>query len=294
MRTLPAGMQAHLDSGTTTLCHCWRLTLKSGEKLGFTDHDAALQFDDTNFEAAAGFTASEIEASLGLSVDNLEATGALESGRLDDVRLRAGDFDHAEIDIWRVNWSDVSQRMLMRKGHLGEVSYGDGAFTAEVRGLAHMLNQPKGRVYQFGCDAALGDGRCGVDIALPAFRGTGFVVAQEKATVRLSGLSFAEDWFTRGTAEFLSGAGAGRTLAVKRQRNIAGQTRIEFWTAPSFAIAIGDQLRLVAGCDKQFVTCQAKFNNSANFRGFPHMPGNDFVTTFPRQGDPANDGGKRN
>ena len=293
MRILPAGMQAHLDGGTTTLCHCWRLALKSGETLGFTDHDAALQFEDTAFEAAAGFTGSEIESSLGLSVDNLEATGALESGRLEEARLRAGDFDHAEIEIWRVNWSDVAQRVLMRKGHLGEVSYGDGAFTAEVRGLAHLLNQQKGRVYQFGCDAVLGDERCGVDTSLPAFRGSGIVVSQEDAMLRLSGLSFAEDWFTRGTAEFLTGQGAVRTLAVKRQRNIAGQTRIEFWAAPAFVVAVGDQLRLVAGCDKQFTTCKAKFNNAANFRGFPHMPGNDFVTTFPRQGDPANDGGRR-
>jgi uncharacterized phage protein (TIGR02218 family) len=80
---------------------------------------------------------------------------------------------------------------------------------------------------------------------------------------------------------------------VKRQRNIAGQTRIEFWQRPGFSVAAGDQLQLVAGCDKQFATCTAKFNNAANFRGFPHMPGNDFVTTFPRQGDPANDGGRR-
>ena len=43
---LPA-LQAHLDSGTTTLCHCWRVTLKSVRQLGFTDHDVALDFDGT-------------------------------------------------------------------------------------------------------------------------------------------------------------------------------------------------------------------------------------------------------
>jgi uncharacterized phage protein (TIGR02218 family) len=157
MKSLPPLLQAHLASGTTTLCHCWRVTLKSGEKLGFTDHDVALAFDGTTFEADAGFTASSIESSLGLSVDNLDVEGALQSAKLDETRLRAGDFDHAEIEIWRVNWQDVSQRVLLRKGHLGEVTYGEGAFKAEVRGLSHLLSQQKGRLYQYGCDAELGD-----------------------------------------------------------------------------------------------------------------------------------------
>jgi hypothetical protein len=27
-----------------------------------------------------------------------------------------------------------------------------------------------------------------------------------------------------------------------------------------------------------------------NFRGFPHIPGNDFVIRYPVQGEPGNDG----
>ena len=132
--------------------------------MGFTDHDRDLIFDGVTFEAQAGFEASEIESSLGLSVDNLEASGALDSTQLDAERLRAGDFDHATIEIWRVNWQDVAQRVLLRKGHLGEVTHGGAGFTAEVRGLSHLLNQTKGRVFQFGCDANLGDARCGVNL----------------------------------------------------------------------------------------------------------------------------------
>jgi hypothetical protein len=28
-----------------------------------------------------------------------------------------------------------------------------------------------------------------------------------------------------------------------------------------------------------------------NFRGFPHMPGNDFIIRVPQQGEPGLDGG---
>ena len=59
-------------------------------------------------------------------------------------------------------------------------------------------------------------------------------------------------------------------------------------------IAAGDEFTVTAGCDKQFATCQAKFANGVNFRGFPHMPGNDFVTSYPNRDDASNDGESRN
>ncbi len=293
MKTLPPGLQAHLDSGTTTLCHCWRVTLKTGETLGFTDHDVNLQFDATLFEADAGFTASTIESSLGFSVDNMEAEGALQSTKLDEARLKAGDFDHATIEVWRVNWTDVGQRLLLRKGHLGEVHYGDGAFTAEVRGLAHVLSQQKGRLYQYSCDAILGDGRCGVNLSGAAFTDGGSIVAVEDAAVLVTGITFADDWATRGALKFTSGAGVGRTVAVKRQRKSGSLMRVDLAAALPFVVVAGDTVQLTAGCDRQLSTCAAKFANAQNFRGFPHMPGTDFVTSFATSNDTNNDGGQR-
>ncbi|MDE2383077.1 MAG: DUF2163 domain-containing protein [Alphaproteobacteria bacterium] len=292
MKTLPPGLSAHLQSGLTTLCYCWRLTLASGEKLGFTDHDRALQFDGTSFEAQAGFTASEIESALGLSVDNLEATGALSSTQLSDTRLKAGDFDNAQIEIWSVNWQDVSQRVLERKGHLGEVTYGQGAFKAEVRGLAHLLNQVKGRLYHYGCDAGFADARCGV--AAASFTVPATVTAVAEASLSVSGLAgFADDWFTRGQVIFQSVANIGRTLAVKRHRSGISSARFDLWAAPKFTITPGESLNVIAGCDKQLSTCRDRFGNAVNFRGFPHMPGNDFVMAVASQSDPNNNGLKR-
>ena len=39
------------------------------------------------------------------------------------------------------------------------------------------------------------------------------------------------------------------------------------------------------GCDRQLSTCRDRFDNVANFRGFPHIPGNDFVLKSPRDDD---------
>jgi len=37
-------------------------------------------------------------------------------------------------------------------------------------------------------------------------------------------------------------------------------------------------------CDKRFATCRDRFANGINFRGFPHIPGNDFVIAYPVPG----------
>ena len=44
------------------------------------------------------------------------------------------------------------------------------------------------------------------------------------------------------------------------------------------------------GCDRRLSVCRDRFDNVANFRGFPHIPGNDFVLRYPRSDD-ALDGG---
>ena len=283
MRTLPPGLATHLATGATTLCHCWKLVPRQGAALGFTDHDQDIIFDGVTYEAQAGFEASEIESSLGLSVDNLEATGALESAQLDAERLRAGDFDHATIEIWKVNWQDVSQRILMRKGHLGEVTHGGTGFTAEVRGTSHVLNQTKGRVFQFGCDAAVGDARCSVNLETSAYRAGGAVVAAEdNRRLTVSGLSsFATTWFSQGTLTWTTGPNASRIEEVKFHSG----SIVELWQAASFAVSAGDSFVIRAGCDKQFSTCKAKFANGINYRGFPQLPGNDFVMSFAARGD---------
>jgi len=292
MKFLPAGLQAHLTGGATTLCHCWRLIRADGVVMGFTDHDRRLSFAGTTYEAVTGFTASAIETSLGLSVDNLDVVGALSSAALDEADLMAGVYDNAEVEIWRVNWADTAERVLLRRGNLGEVTRGTLAFTAELRGLAHRLNQPTGRLYQYVCDADLGDARCGVDLDTPAYKGEGTVTeAANRRVFEASGLDgFASGWFGRGKVDWITGDNAGRSMEVKAHGLAAGIVSFELWQPMSADIGVGDTFDVFAGCDKHLSTCKEKFANVVNFRGFPHMPGNDFVIAYPNRGD-RNKGG---
>ena len=103
-----------------------------------------------------------------------------------------------------------------------------------------------------------------------------------------SGLDlFADDWFTRGLLTFTSGAADGQGSEVKSHTSAAGTVRMELWAPVRAPLAVGQTFVVTAGCDKHLETCAGKFANTANFRGFPHMPGNDFVTTFARNGGSA-------
>lgn len=284
MKQLPAALAAHLAGGVTTLAWCWRLVRRDGIRLGFTDHDRDLTFDGTVFEAASGFSGSEMRESIGLSVDDLEIDGALVSGRLSEVDLAAGLFDDAQVEIFRVNWHDPAQRILMRKGSLGEVRRSGTSFSAEVRGLSHYLQQPKGRLFQYTCDADLGDARCG--IALAAYTSSGSVIAVEGASrVRVIGIGgVATGVFARGLFAVTSGPAAGFRVEVRADTRSGAEVVLDLWQPVPETLAAGVLVTISAGCDKTLETCRTRFSNAANFRGFPHMPGNDFVVSYARAG----------
>ena len=291
MRIVPESLAAHLASGATTLCRCWRVTRHDAVVQGFTDHDEDVVFDDTTFYAGTGFEGTEIEAQLGFAITGTELHGALSSETLSEDDLAAGRYDDAKIELFLVDWSNPENRLLLRAGNLGEVKREDSAFSAEVRGIASRLDEEKGRIFAAGCDADLGDQRCTIDLGNPAFRGEGVILAVEGAGIfTASGLDgFADGWFTQGRLQWTSGANAGLAIEIKEHR-IGGGVHLSLWQTMPEPLASGDTFVVTAGCDKRFETCTAKFANALNFRGFPHLPGNDFVVAYAVPGEPGNDG----
>lgn len=73
--------------------------------------------------------------------------------------------------------------------------------------------------------------------------------------------------------------------------NPDGSATFELWTDPGVAIAAGDEFTIAAGCAKNFPTCRNKFANVKNFRGFPHIPPTDVITSVAKRGDSRNTGG---
>ncbi|MGJ0510425.1 MAG: DUF2163 domain-containing protein [Methylocystis sp.] len=291
MLDLTSTLQQKLDQRATTFCHCWRIATNDGRVLGFTDHDRDLSFNGVTFRANTSLSASEAESSLGLAATTTEAAGALSDDSLSESDLLNGVYDGASVEIWLVDWTNSDDRTLLDIASIGEVRRGEHAFSAELRSNAHFFDQPQGRTFQRGCSADLGDARCKVNLAACSIAGVVVASAGGVVTVDLANAE-PTGFFTGGVLRFSSGSNAGAKFVVKSHRLEAGlRGSIELWTPPAGEIAAGDAVLLTAGCDKTPATCWNKFANIANFRGFPHMPGNDRVIAYPGSRQPAMDGG---
>lgn len=292
MRTIPEALQDKLDSGVTTLCRCWRITRRDAVVQGFTDHDEDVVLDGLTCRAGTGLTGSEATARLGLAVGGSEISGALADDALTEADLAAGRYDAATVEIFLVDWSDPSLFVLMSKGFIGEVRREGTAFAAEMRGLSDRLNQESGRRYTASCAADLGDSRCGIPLDSLEFTAAGTVAALNgTSSFFAAGLDgYDAGWFTAGRLSWTGGANAGLAVEIKSHRLVADGVALDLWQAMPEPIAAGDAFAVRAGCDKRFDTCRDRFDNAVNFRGFPHIPGNDFVTRYAVSGEPGNTG----
>lgn len=269
MKTISNDLAGHLAGEVTTLCTCWKLTRVDSIVLGFTDHDKELTVSGVTYQAASGFNPTAIAGNANLAVDNLDVEGLLSSDAIAEADVLSGLYDFAEVDIFLVNYADLSQgRLDLRSGWLGEVTLEDGRFTAELRGLAQRLTHTIGELYSPSCRAQLGDPRC--KVALASYTVTGTVTACDSNmafsdAVRLE----AANRFAAGSVTFTSGLNAGRSMEIKEFA--AG--RFTLVLPMPRPIAVGDAYSAVQGCDKTLATCRDRFSNVVNFRGEPHVPG---------------------
>lgn len=282
MRNIPPQFADHLDGEVTTICRCWKITCRDGEVLGFTEHDNELQVDGNIYQPMSGLDATVAEASIGLNADSVEVLGALTSHKLSSEDIRADKYDGAQVEVLVVNWSSTNEFLLENVYIVGEITEEDGLFKAELRTLESQLDQTKGEHFIRQCQADLGDARCKIDLSQIENKGQGTVVSFDgNVHLKVDGLgAFEPDWFGRGILTWISGNNSGVSIIVSKHFVEDQDISLELWKKMPAVINVGDTFSIVAGCDKSFTTCKSKFANALNFRGFPHLPGNDFALSY--------------
>lgn len=84
--------------------------------------------------------------------------------------------------------------------------------------------------------------------------------------------TYTENFFAGGWLEFGSGLDWGRRAILRSTLPVAGVLTVTLDRDPDPFLAVNDDVILYPGCDLQWATCKAKFNNKLNFIGHPHMP----------------------
>lgn len=165
MREISEDLAARIESGAATLCHAWIVERVDGERLGFTDHDRALVVDEIVCRAASGWTQGAAEAAEGSAPGSATVGGVLDDERIVETDVAAGLWDMATVALWRIDWERPDLKVLIGRGRLSRIRREGQGFTAEIEGPLAALERVVGRTYGRGCDAVLGDARCGIAAA---------------------------------------------------------------------------------------------------------------------------------
>ena len=267
-------LESHLAGEATTHCFCWIIRRRDAVDFGFTDHDRTLSVAGVACEPQTGLSGSEATTSLGLSVDSADVEGALSSLSIAVADIERGAFDLAVVETWLVNWSAPDQCTLLRSSRIGAITRSGGRFVAELKSSAADLDKISGRRVTRRCDAQLGDRRCGYGAAKQA--GVVIQILSDREIV-VSGLQPPTgQWFDNGALTWMNGT----PNVVLSSGQYGDGIRLGLRDAQFPDPKVGDRFELLPGCDKSFAQCKAKFGNSANFRGFPHLPGNDAAYNY--------------
>ena len=273
-----------LSAPLASLAWCWRIARGDGVVVGLTSHDRDLVRGGVPFRAAPGMKPSAIEAREALEGDTMEVAGAVTHDALAAADLDAGRWDGAAVTVALADWADADRTMLVvARGRLGATRRTGAAFTAElVPESAGAGATGAAPATSPTCRAMLGDRRCGVWLA--PLRHRARVVAVDGARVTLD-RQLPQGRLAWGRLRVTDGPATGLWATIAGDAHHAGAdgvSRSVVTLAMPLAIApaTGTPVALVEGCDKSFATCAARFGNGANFRGEPHLPGNDMLTRY--------------
>ncbi len=268
MRAVSEVFGARLRAEATTLALCLRIQRRDGVALGLTTHDRPLIVGGLTYDAAPGMQPSAISHGRAGEGHAMEITGALSEDGVREVDLIAGVYDQARATCLLIDWeAPDAGTMMLASGEIGAVTCGEGMFTAELRTALDQLEATVTERYSPTCRAALGDRRCRVDLALRTRIAHVTAVAGRATSVDAAA---APEAYRYGRMRVICGPAAGLERAIDGSSGNAITLR-----ASVPGLSVGAQIELREGCDKRFATCRDRFGNIANFRGEPHVPGND-------------------
>jgi uncharacterized phage protein (TIGR02218 family) len=274
------------------VAHLYQFTSLAGANDYFTDLDwdvqynsitwksAGLRIDGLRRKTAVGLSVDEQSVKIyALPTDTLFGANfieAAEEGLLDGcliTRYRA---------VWAVNTgnllTDSGQSPVavftMFTGYASAIEKG-GATRIEMKVKSPLVklevNMPR-NYYQPGCLWTLFDTGCTLDKTLFAVNGTVFT-ATIFQVLPVGGIAVPEGPdalanYAQGRILFTSGVNNGLLTLIDQNDATHLNLAYPLETAPS----PGDTFTFYPGCSKSFNTCDVKFNNKANFRGFDKVP----------------------
>jgi uncharacterized phage protein (TIGR02218 family) len=212
-----------------------------------------------------GVEVDTLDVKLGLGPDIIVANVPLGQFAIE------GGFDGGRLTLTRefsASWASASCGSLnLFNGRVGPLTISAQEIAMQVKADLELLDiQMPRNLYMAPCIHTLYGPGCGLSSS--AFTVTGNTTANSTTGVIQSNLSNPADYFSLGVMQYQSGQNN------QAQRSVASYANGAVTVVPpfDFAPAPGDLFTIRPGCDKLVNTCDTKFGNKVNFRGYPFIP----------------------
>ena len=274
MRVVDDSLATALNSGSTTLANCWRISKRDGTTLRVTDLDRDIVIGAETYQSAPGVSSTKISESFDFSPGNLELEALIDDVIITKSDIIAGIYDRAKIEMFVIDYANPPASLTrtsvvwLKIGQIGNVSSKGRLAKIEFRGLEQSLKQKVVKTTSRLCRATLGDSKCTKN--LTAFTWTGTIISQSGKNLVLS-FSSATDVLSQGYIELIDGPVPGARFDILRNVD----KTVSLFDDPVLTGLAGVSVTVVAGCDKSILTCKNVFDNVINFQGEPHIPTRD-------------------
>lgn len=272
MKTLSPALATALGGNVTTLSKLLTLTRVDGLVMYFTDYTKAYEYNGQTYEALKGFSTSAIQNGVNSATNNLEIQFLTSDDAVARLDVERGVYDDALVSIELIDYlAPENGTMPVFEGRIrGAQLPTHGTVMFNLLGLDIRLDKPICEQYSPTCRAAFGDARCKVNLApyTVAFTVDAVTTPQRFTASETAGTA---DVYKQGRILWATGDNAGITSEVVTN-DATGVVFLKY--KPPFAIQVGDTGDIIRGCLKTVAACQG-YNNLANYRGEPYIPGND-------------------
>ena len=276
MKNISGGLLTHLQSNQIfTLADLYTITLISGTVLRYTDFDVDLLNTFTYSASGPVFVRSQTRTTIGIEVDTLDLEiypkpTDLVNGLPMLAAAAAGAFDGANVVLERAYISTAPAlvgTINLFSGDFADLEIARAGMKCRINSdIAQFNVQMPRNIYQANCMRALYDTGCTVSRA--SFGAASTDTGGSSVTNIVCNSGQASGYFNGGYALWLTGSLAGLRRTIKNYAPGSFQIFLPLPSTPYY----GDTMTLYPGCDKSLSMCVSRFNNKANFRGFPYIP----------------------
>jgi uncharacterized phage protein (TIGR02218 family) len=289
-RNIPTPIRLDLSSNASTLTRVLRILLVDGTSYGICMSNRDVTYDHgdgaVTYVATNGFDPTTFSADVGYSVDNAEGYALISNDipGVTQAMVNAGALDGAQWICYYVNYVTpiTGSAVILDAGDVGQVRVQYGMlWIPELLSYIVRLTQNVGDVYSRTCRAEFGtyaaqQRGCGInaDALWQNFTVTA-VGAENDRTFDTAGLDDSAHPFYPGRIQWLTGASAGKLVAVESfDIDSSGAQTVSMMETLPYPIVVGDTGRIRPDCDKTKTNCDA-YDNFLNMKAETLIPVGD-------------------